>query len=131
MHWLFSEKQFVNKFNKLLTKFGKQLRSLRIEKDLRLKDMADELGVTVAYLSAVENGKRAVPDSWVERISKEYDLSDQEVISMQKAAYENKKDIKMVLVNKYVGLISLQYYQTIIAYIIDTMPIATVSNIAQ
>lgn len=38
---------------------------------------------------------------------------------------------KMVLVNKYVGLISLQYYQTIIAYIIDTMPIATVSNIAQ
>ena len=37
----------------------------------------------------------------------------------------------MVLVNKYVGLISLQYYQTIIAYIIDTMPIATVSNIAQ
>ncbi|MEY8378762.1 helix-turn-helix transcriptional regulator [Lachnospiraceae bacterium 56-18] len=99
MHWLFSEKQFVNKFNKLLTKFGKQLRSLRIEKDLRLKDMADELGVTVAYLSAVENGKRAVPDSWVERISKEYDLSDQEVISMQKAAYENKKDIKINLEN--------------------------------
>ena len=30
-----------------------------------------------------------------------------------------------MLVNKYVGLISLQYYQTIIAYIIDTMPIAT------
>ena len=26
-----------------------------------------------------------------------------------------------VLVNKYVGLISLQYYQTIIAYIIDTI----------
>ena len=39
--------------------------------------------------------------------------------------------IYLVLVNKYVGLISLQYYQTIIAYIIDTMPIATVSNIAQ
>ena len=32
----------------MLTKFGKQLRRLRIEKDLRLKDMADELGVTVA-----------------------------------------------------------------------------------
>ena len=40
-------------------------------------------------------------------------------------------EIRLVLVNKYVGLISLQYYQTIIAYIIDTMPIATVSNIAQ
>ena len=42
-----------------------------------------------------------------------------------------KDYILKVLVNKYVGLISLQYYQTIIAYIIDTMPIATVSNIAQ
>lgn len=43
----------------------------------------------------------------------------------------HKWKILLVLVNKYVGLISLQYYQTIIAYIIDTMPIATVSNIAQ
>lgn len=81
----------------MLTKFGKQLRSLRIEKDLRLKDMADELGVTVAYLSAVENGKRAVPDFWIEKISRKYNLSNDETISIQKAAYENKKDIRISL----------------------------------
>lgn len=79
----------------MLTTFGKQLRSLRIEKDLRLKEMADELGVTVAYLSAVENGKRTVPDSWIEQIARMYDLSDEEIISLQRAAYENKKAIKI------------------------------------
>ena len=42
----------------MLTRFGKRLRTLRIEENQRLKDMADKLGVTAAYLSAVENGKR-------------------------------------------------------------------------
>ena len=46
----------------MLTKFGKKLRALRLENDQRLKDMADKLEVTAAYLSAVENGKRSVPD---------------------------------------------------------------------
>lgn len=83
----------------MLTRFGKQLRSLRIENDLRLKDMADELGVTVAYLSAVENGKRAVPDSWIIKLIEQYSLSEEEAIKLQKAACENKKDIKINLEN--------------------------------
>ena len=83
----------------MLTRFGKQLRSLRIENDQRLKDMAEILGVTVAYLSAVENGKRVVPDAWVAIISDKYELSQKEVIALQKAAYENKKDIRINLNN--------------------------------
>lgn len=47
----------------MLTRFGKQLRKLRIDREERLKDMADRLNVTTAYLSAVENGKRTVPDA--------------------------------------------------------------------
>lgn len=38
----------------MLTKFGKELRKIRIENDEILKDMADKLNVTAAYLSAVE-----------------------------------------------------------------------------
>lgn len=53
----------------MLTRFGKKLRTLPLEKDQRLKDMADELGVTAAYLSAVENGKRSVPDLWIGKLS--------------------------------------------------------------
>ena len=37
----------------MLTKFGKELRKIRIEHDEILKDMADKLNVTAAYLSAV------------------------------------------------------------------------------
>ena len=81
----------------MLTRFGKQLRGLRIEHDQKLKDMADKLGVTVAYLSAVENGKRTVPDSWLGVIVNEYDLSSEQAIRLQEAAYENKSDIKISL----------------------------------
>lgn len=81
----------------MLTKFGKQLRKIRIERDQKLKDMAEELGVTVAYLSAVENGNRAVPDSWIYTISKKYGLNDMETSELQEAAYEKKSEIKISL----------------------------------
>ena len=38
----------------MLTSFGKTLRKLRIDNEELLKDMALKLGVTLAYLSAVE-----------------------------------------------------------------------------
>ena len=81
----------------MLTMFGKQLRNLRIERNQKLKDMAEKLDVTVAYLSAVENGKRVVPDSWIGIISDEYGLSNEEICELQEAAYENKNDIKINL----------------------------------
>lgn len=83
----------------MLTKFGKKLRALRLENDQRLKDMADKLEVTAAYLSAVENGKRSVPDSWIEKLSISYKLSEEEIEELQKLAYENKTDIKIDLNN--------------------------------
>ena len=39
----------------MLTSLGKFLRKLRIDRGEILKDMADKLGVTVSFLSAVEN----------------------------------------------------------------------------
>ena len=42
----------------MLTSLGKFLRKIRIDNDEYLKDMADKLGVTVSFLSAVENGKK-------------------------------------------------------------------------
>ena len=42
----------------MLTALGKFLRKLRIDNGEILKDMADKLGVTASFLSAVENGKK-------------------------------------------------------------------------
>jgi len=79
----------------MLTKFGKELRKIRIENDQILKNMADKLNVTAAYLSAVENGNRKVPDSWINIIAKEYHLSDEKARDLQRLAYEDRNDINL------------------------------------
>ena len=46
-----------------MTPFGERLRKLRLEKNVTQKHMAQALGVSSAYLSALEHGKRGRP-SW-------------------------------------------------------------------
>jgi transcriptional regulator with XRE-family HTH domain len=44
-----------------MTPLGVKLRALRDERGVTLKDMAEALNVSSAYLSALEHGKRGVP----------------------------------------------------------------------
>lgn len=44
-----------------MTPFGAHVRSLRQSKGVRLKQMAKDLGVSSAYLSALEHGHRGQP----------------------------------------------------------------------
>ena len=44
-----------------MTPFGERVRKLRQERGLLLKDMAAHLGVSSAYLSALERGERGKP----------------------------------------------------------------------
>ena len=44
-----------------MTPFGERVRQLRRERGLMLKDMASHLGVSSAYLSALERGERGKP----------------------------------------------------------------------
>ena len=44
-----------------MTPFGTRLRQLRSERRIALKDMAEALGVSAAYLSALEHGRRGRP----------------------------------------------------------------------
>jgi transcriptional regulator with XRE-family HTH domain len=52
-----------------MTPFGRRLRELRASRGIALKTMAHELGVSPAYLSALEHGRRGKP-TWylVQRI---------------------------------------------------------------
>ncbi len=45
-----------------MTPFGEKMRELRAARSLQLKDMAAGLGVSPAYLSALEHGKRGRPN---------------------------------------------------------------------
>ena len=44
-----------------MTPFGARVRELRAAKGIQLKDMAQDLQVSSAYLSALEHGKRGRP----------------------------------------------------------------------
>jgi transcriptional regulator with XRE-family HTH domain len=44
-----------------VTPFGLKLRELRREKGVSQKEMAAALGVSAAYLSALEHGRRGIP----------------------------------------------------------------------
>lgn len=47
-----------------MTPFGEHLRKLRGDRNITQKQMAEAIGVSAAYLSALENGKRGKPP-WV------------------------------------------------------------------
>jgi transcriptional regulator with XRE-family HTH domain len=44
-----------------MTPFGERLRALRAERGIKLKTMAAALGLSAAYLSALEHGRRGRP----------------------------------------------------------------------
>lgn len=81
----------------MITEFGKALRTIRIEHDEILRDMADRLEVSTSFLSAVEIGKKNVPASWVTRIAEMYGLSNQEKAALQEKADNSVNAVKLNL----------------------------------
>ncbi|WP_421416487.1 helix-turn-helix domain-containing protein [Serratia plymuthica] len=82
----------------MLTPFGKKVRKLRIDVGVTLKSMADSMGVTSSYLSAIETGKRAVTkpilDSIVSFFAKEGVQVKEELI---KAARDSQQSVEINL----------------------------------
>ena len=83
----------------MLTEFGQYLRKLRIDCGDYLKDMADKLGVTSSYLSAVETGKRNIPDGWVKKIIQFYNLDVIDQDGLKNAADNSARAVTMDLSN--------------------------------
>lgn len=81
----------------MLTEFGKALRKIRIEHEELLKDMATVLDVSPAYLSAVETGKRRIPDGWAEKISDHYHLPPHERIELTQAVENSAQEVRISL----------------------------------
>jgi transcriptional regulator with XRE-family HTH domain len=83
----------------MLTKFGMYLRKLRIDNGELLKDMADKLGVTPSYLSAIETGKRNIPGDWVDKIAALYNLDMIERDQLADTAANSVKSVTLDLEN--------------------------------
>ena len=78
-----------------LTDFGKALRKLRIDRQVKMKDMADTMGVSVAFLSAIETGSKTVPMEKVEKIIVYYDVKGQEATALRALAGKSKQTVRI------------------------------------
>ncbi|MDD3171847.1 MAG: helix-turn-helix transcriptional regulator [Bacilli bacterium] len=62
----------------MITEFGKKLRKMRFERNETLKSMALKLEVSSAFLSAVENGNKAIPYDLPIKVINKYHLVGKE-----------------------------------------------------
>lgn len=74
----------------MLTEFGKAIRKIRLDKGEILKDMAKRLGISSAFLSAVENGRKNVPEKWIDQIIEFYQLDEEGQKKLKQAYFETK-----------------------------------------
>lgn len=81
----------------MTTKFGKQLRIIRVEKDENIYEMAKRLGISTSYLSAIETGDRPIPADLVEKITTIYGLSSNQIETLKDAEAESATKINVDL----------------------------------
>lgn len=81
------------------TKFGEFIRVLRIKHHEVMGDTAKLLSCMVPFVSAVENGKKNVPDTWAPILIEHYHLSEEEAKELYDAIEDSKTQVKLNLIS--------------------------------
>ena len=80
------------------TSVGEFLRKLRITRDsILLTDMAADLSVSSAFLSAIESGKKKFPSEWFTKIQEIYKLDEDELKDLREAVAETNRMVEINL----------------------------------
>ena len=73
-----------------MTPFGLKLRQMRAQKGITQKEMAADLGVSAAYLSALERGQRGVPTwDFIQRVIGYFNVIWDDAEELQKLARDS------------------------------------------
>lgn len=80
------------------TKYGEFMRILRVRAHEVMGDTAKLLNVKVPFVSAVESGKRNVPEEWIPIIINHFHLSDAEQSELREAIESSKTQMKLNLI---------------------------------
>ena len=83
----------------MTTSFSNVMKEIRDINNESLRTMAKRLGISAAFLSAIEVGKKTIPLDYADKISKEYKLSQQMHDKIVDAIYESNNMIKLSLDN--------------------------------
>lgn len=75
-----------------LDDFGRTVRNIRLVRALLLYDMAKDLDISPAELSAIECGRKPVPDWFVSKLQEKYGIGDMHAQSLIK--YMNERGDK-------------------------------------
>lgn len=82
-----------------LTPFGQVSRKLRIDYQMTLKDMAEKLGTSSAYVSAIEVGKKVLTENIINKYIEILCKNKEEIENMRKAADETISSVNINLNN--------------------------------
>ena len=76
-----------------MTKFGIFIRKFRLDKGIRLRDMAKDLDISPAYLSAMETGHKDITQSLADKIISVYNLSIEQTKELKKSIVLSQQKI--------------------------------------
>lgn len=87
----------VGGLRQMLTEFGKVMRIIRINSNESMREMAAKIGMSAAYLSAIETGKRNVPPNMEEILFSRYDFSEKDKQKIKDSIEKSAAQVKIDL----------------------------------
>ena len=81
----------------MATKYGKELRKLRVDMDETMHGMAKRLEISISYLSAIESGSRKIPEDMTAKLIEKYRLPAEKAGALRLAEAESSKDVNIDL----------------------------------
>ena len=80
---------------KTLTQLGKFLRKLRIDKLANQAVVAEAIGVSVSFYSAIESGRKPMPDKILNDLIRYFALSEAQEKELKRLVDESKTEIRI------------------------------------
>lgn len=80
-----------------LTPLGRELRKLRLDAGERIYDLAEAIKVTASFISALELGKKQIPDNFLSRVVEHYGLSQAVSEELYRVGELSAKAVKIPL----------------------------------
>ena len=78
-----------------LTPFGREVRKRRVDRGETQSDVALALGVSVAFWSSIETGKKNISEDLFKKLAQHFTLSADEVASFQALADMSREEVKI------------------------------------
>lgn len=78
-----------------ITEFGKEVRKARLDAEVTLMQMAHTLGVSAAFLSGMETGRKKITNEWVAKIRDFFEQRGIHLANLAKAADVSNKSVSL------------------------------------